>query len=392
MPTVLWATPVPPDRSGGGGHIRQAHLLAALCEQATVHLVSSGPVRDPAVRSAVACLEEVGVAEEGLGDRPRWARRTRDLRLAVGGLPREVAAFSQVRKAVAGTVSSTTADVVLVEYAGLAPLVGGRRPGQRWLLTMHNVLSVMAAQEAAVAPARRQRWLHSRDARNARRWERLTAARYDQVIAVSADDALALGGEAAVVPNGVDVERLRPTPLPPEPTVVFTGALYTGPNRDGLLWFCREVWPIVLRQNPSAAFVVAGSRPGAEIIALGLLPGVSVHPDVPDTAPHLAAARVAVVPLRIGSGTRLKALEAMACGRPVVGTAAGLGGLCLEDGRHAVFADDPAAFAAAVCRALDDRQWAESLGRAGRRLVEQRYDWRLIGQGFVDVVLSGTQR
>lgn len=387
MTEVLWLTPVPPDRAGGGGHVRQAHLLAALAERAAVHLVCSGAVGDPQVRSAAASVVELRVEEVDWSRLPTWRRRATDLRLAFGSAPREVAAFAPVAKAMEAEVARAAAEVVVVEYAGLAPMVACRRAGQRWVLTMHNVLSVMAAQQAMAEPGPRQRWLYARDARIAGRWERRMVSRYDRVIAVSTDDSSALGG-AAVVPNGVDTEKFRPSPLPREPSVVFTGALYTGPNRDGVAWFCREVWPRVLEAVPAATLAVVGARPPEDVRRLAALPGVSLHADVDDTSCFLAAARVAVVPLRIGSGTRLKALEAMACARPVVGTTIGLSGLGLMDGRHAAFADDPGAFAAAVCRALHDDAWAAALGAQGRRLAEACYDWRAIGRRFADVVLE----
>ena len=373
--------------------MRQAHLLLALAEEADVHLVCSGPVLDPAVRQAVASLRELGVREDDPASRPRVLRRGRDLRLTMGSTPREVAAFSAVRRTFARELAHTVPDVVVVEYAGLAPLVAGRTPGPRWVLTLHNLASQMATQEAAVARGRRQRWLHRRDASISAAWEQRMMALYDRVIAVSEADASVLGWpgrpQMAVVPNGVDVGSYRPTGLPAEPAVLFTGALYTGPNRDGVAWFCERVWPLIQGRRPDARLAVVGARPGPDVTTLlASAPGVSLHADVADVRPYLGAARVCVVPLRIGSGTRLKALEAMAAGRPVVGTAIGLGGLGLVDGRHAAFAEGPAPFAEAVCRALDDDAWALSLASEGRRLVEERYDWRPIGRRFVEVVLG----
>ena len=391
MPDVLWITPIPPDRSGGGGHVRQAYLLLALAERARVHLVCSQLVRDPAIREAVASLTEFDMPEPGGSNHSRWARRARDLWLATfGRQPQEVAGARAVRKVLGPAVAGRPVDVAIVEYAALAPL--GRVLGhvRTRVLTLHNVASVMARQHAAVEPGRRQRWLYSRDAQKAAGWERRVQRAFDKVFTVSAEDAAALGGPSAhftVVPNGVDLDRYRVTELPQGPRLVFTGALYTLPNRDGILWFCNDVFPIIKRERPDASLTIVGLRPWPDIQALDQLDGVSVIPDVDDTGPYLAAARVAVVPLRIGSGTRLKVLEAMSSGRPVVGTSIGVEGLGAIDGQHLAVADDPVAFAGAVLRLVADDSHAHALLSAGRRLVEECFAWPRIQQTFVEELL-----
>lgn len=217
-------------------------------------------------------------------------------------------------------------------------------------------------------------------------------SRYDRVIAVSEADAQVLQpadpGKVTVVPNGVELRDSTPAGLPADPVVVFTGALYTGPNRDGIGWFCREIWPIVLRDRPDARLLIVGSRPTPDVERLAGDPGVELIPDVPEIWGYLDRARVAIVPLRIGSGTRLKALEAMAAARPVVGTSIGLEGLGLVDGHHAAFADDPVSFAAAINRALSDESWAAALAKNGLRMVEDQYGWQSIGANFADTVLE----
>lgn len=389
---VLWLTPVPPDFAGGGGHIRQAYLFRALSARGEIHLVCSRPVVDAVIRGCAASVTELGVLESDGADRPKILRRLGDLATALGSTPREVAAFAPVCRAMSKAVRDHDTSTVVVEFAGLAPLVSLRSPGERWVLTLHNLGSVMAQQEAAVAPGRRQRWLYQRDAAVASRWERGTVRRFDQVVCVSEADRQVLdpGGElgVAVVPNGVALAPFSPVGLPSEPVVIFTGALYTGPNRDGIRWFCREVWPFVRSKVADAALWIVGSRPGPDVTSLADCEGVEVMPDVAEVRPYVERARVAVVPLRIGSGTRLKALEAMSAGRPVVGTTIGLDGLGLLDGRHALFADAPEEFAAAVCRLLVDDVSAASLATEGRRFVEEHYAWEPIGQLFAATVLG----
>jgi glycosyltransferase involved in cell wall biosynthesis len=344
------------------------------------------------VREAAASVTEVGVAETDRSSQPRARRRLGDLATALSSRPREVVAFGPVRRALAPFVAEAAGSTVVVEFAGLAPLVSRRGPGQRWILTLHNLGSTMAAQEADVVAGRRQRWLHRRDAAAAARWEQAIVRRYDRVIAVSEADARVLdaagGRNVAIVPNGVDLGGGPPEPLPPVPSVVFTGALYTGPNHDGIVWFCRKVWPLVRRDVPAATLIIVGARPGPDILQLAGRDGVEVHADVASVRPFLDQARVAVVPLRVGSGTRLKALEAFAAGRPVVGTTIGLDGLGLVPDRHAAFADGPDQLAGAVVRALTDDRWSAELASEGRQLVEDRYAWDAIGSLFADTVLG----
>jgi glycosyltransferase involved in cell wall biosynthesis len=137
---------------------------------------------------------------------------------------------------------------------------------------------------------------------------------------------------------------------------------------------------------PSATLDIVGAGPPAEVRSLNRLDGVTVNPDVLTVAPFLERGRVAIVPLRIGTGSRLKALEAMAAGRPVVGTAIGLGGLRFEAGRHALVADDPSAFTEAVVRCLRDRETASEFAAAGRALVEECYSWQRISADFVSMI------
>jgi glycosyltransferase involved in cell wall biosynthesis len=184
----------------------------------------------------------------------------------------------------------------------------------------------------------------------------------------------------------VDLQRFVPTAIPSDPSIVFTGHLAYLPNVDGVVWFCREVLPRVRDRVTAAHLEIVGRIPVADVRAL-VGEGVTVHADVEAVAPYLESARVAVVPLRMGSGTRLKALEASAAGRPVVGTAVGLAGVPWRNGVNALIADDASSMARAVVSVLTDDAVASSLASEGRHLAEQ-FDWRVIGARFTDAVLD----
>ena len=283
--------------------------------------------------------------------------------------------------------------MVVASHLGMA-VARPRDASARWVAQLHHVTSARVEQERSVTAGRRQRWLLARDVVHARRVERRLLAELDAVAVVSDDDAALLTSGARptarvlVVPNGVDVERYRPTPLPSRPSILMTGTFDYAPNVDGARWLCDEVLPRVRAEVPEATLTLVGRGPLPEVIALGERDGVALHADVPDMVPFLEAARVAVVPLRVGTGTRLKALEAMAAGRPVVGTSVGLEGLGIVPGIHAVVADDADAFAAAIVRVLRDDGHAEALATAGRALVVERYHWPALADRFADDLLG----
>ena len=196
-----------------------------------------------------------------------------------------------------------------------------------------------------------------------------------------------------VIPNAADVEHLQPRTTDPAPdgrTVLFFGLLSTVPNVDGVLYFLREVWPRIAAARPDARFVVVGANP-APAIRAHAAPQITIVGPVDDLRPHLAAAAVIVVPLRLGSGTRLKILEAWAMARPVVSTSLGAEGLDAVPGRHLLIADDPSHFAGSVLRILGEPALAGELGGAGRSLVTERYSWRGAAgllEGFFRQVLA----
>mgnify|MGYP001390962705 CR=1 FL=1 len=388
---LLWVTQEVPDANLGGGNIRQAALICHLSSWVDVHLVVVGRLRDDRVRGAVAGLTEVD--DPGM-PRPTSHLGSRLLSLWIALVrhePREVFLNRRTCRALEKVLrdEADRHDVVLVNHQGLVPLLPSLRRA-RWLIHLHNVSAVRSQQRRENARGRRRRWLFAREAGMEERLERSAVASYDGVVVVSDTDAELLTGAdhsgargpVWTVPNGVDAERFTPTPLPTAPRVLLSASLNYPPNADGAIWFCREVLPWVRAAVPDVTFDIVGREPPPPVVALGELAGVAVHADVPDMVPWFERCRVAVVPLRVGTGTRLKALEALAAGRPLVGTAIGVEGLGLVDGTHAVVVDEPEAMARAIEQLLTDDAAAEPLCSAGRRLVEDRFRWEVIAERF----------
>jgi glycosyltransferase involved in cell wall biosynthesis len=185
------------------------------------------------------------------------------------------------------------------------------------------------------------------------------------------------GVRTAVIPNAADVEFYQPRATNPPPdgrTVLYFGLLSTVPNIDAVVHFVQDIWPRIVAANPEARCKIIGGRPPPSVMALAG-PQVEMTGFVPDLRPHLAAAAAVVVPLRLGGGTRLKIVEAMAMGKAIVSTTLGAEGIEAVPGRDILIDDEPAAFADTVNRLLAQPDLAARIGRSARRLAVERYAW-----------------
>ena len=388
MMRIAWLTDEAPDRRHGGGGIRQANLLAFVAERSECELFTTGGPPDPRTAAALSAVHDLGARPVGRPSR-RWRRRFLDLWLLGPAGPSEVYDAAPARRLLLMALRSEGPfDLVHVEHAGLAHLARSRRSGEHWSMTLQNLASARAEQQLAVTEGGRQRFLVRRERARTRALERWVVDHFDLVTCVSQLDADLLGGAALVVDNGVDLAAFSPSPLPGPERVVITASLGYQPNVDGVQWFVDEVWPAVRAAQPTIQLDVVGRNPTPDVLALHGRDGVSVYADVESVEPFLARARVALVPLRVGSGTRLKALEAMASGRPVVGTTIGLEGLGVVPGVQACVADDPAQFAASVLELLSSDARAQAMAVAGRRYVEEHHDWQRLGQRYWDHLLQ----
>lgn len=218
----------------------------------------------------------------------------------------------------------------------------------------------------------------------ARTLERRAAARADIVTVVSPIDAEAIrqiapGARVEVVVNGVDTDQFAPGAIGDiavEPdTIAFSGAMSFTPNIEAVLWFSREVMPLLQARRPGVRFRVVGRDPSAAVKALADDPAIEVTGFVDDVRPWLASSAVVVVPMVSGSGVKNKLLEAMSIGRPIVTTSLGVESVEVEPDRDLLVADDPAAMAAALDRLLGDPERQAQLGAAARERVVARYSW-----------------
>ena len=185
-------------------------------------------------------------------------------------------------------------------------------------------------------------------------------------------------GETLIVNNGIDLHSVTLLPDNPNRQVLFIGTLSYYPNIDGACYFADTILPLIWQKDPTVKFWIAGASPPTQVKDLAKDARIKVIADPDDMSEVAKACSITVVPLRVGSGTRIKIIHSMAMGLPVVSTSLGCEGLKVEDGKHLLVRDRPEAFAEAVLQLLQDIALRQSLRHTGRQLVEQEYDWQSI--------------
>jgi polysaccharide biosynthesis protein PslH len=285
------------------------------------------------------------------------------------------------------------ADLVHLDILAVAGLLERVPGGVPTVLNEHNVESLLAHKRVAIENRPLHRLLLRLKNRGLERFERLACARAGRVLACSQEDAerllaLAPDCQVSVVPNGVDLEAFRPgkREFQQDGSMVFVGHMDWFPNRDGIDHFIAEILPL-LKERQGLHLEVIGRNPNPRA-PKAQAERVNFAGFVDDLQARVQRAAVFIVPLRAGSGTRLKILEAMAMGKAIVSTRIGAEGIGLVDGHSACLADTPHDFARAIDRLLDDPDLRHHLGRRARQLAEQHYGWTVIGERLLAIYKS----
>jgi polysaccharide biosynthesis protein PslH len=387
---ILYVSQMPASPPRFGAQARTHGLMTQLARRhdlTAAMLVDDEFDADECRRAMQAYCREVVMVPNPYS-RPGLAKRLLQVRslASIRSFERLRVTLPELRQSLDGILRAKRFDVVNLEFPYLghydlrqAP-PGEKRPAL--VVDSHEIAHDLARQFARVGGNMGRRVYAEVNWRKLRREELGTYRDADGVYLCSAADERRLLNEApgvrtAVVPNAADVEYFQPRPTDPPPdgrTMVYFGLLSTVPNIDAVVHFVQDIWPRIVEVCPDARFKIIGGRPPPSLQSLAG-PRIELTGFVSDLRPHLAAAAAVVVPLRLGGGTRLKIVEAMAMGKAIISTTLGAEGIEAVPGRDILVEDQPPAFADAVNRLLAEPDLAGRIGRSARQLAVERYGW-----------------
>lgn len=273
-------------------------------------------------------------------------------------------------------------DLIQIEHTYLAEYLRRipshlKRPS---ILTKHNIDADLALQSYKFADSLIKRIFWWLEWKKMAHYEPRADNLFSSLVVMSNTDKAAIDSRKKrpaathVVENGVDTLKLQPFRPSSEPVLLFLGALDYLPNQDAAIYICKEILPLLKNSVPNARVLIVGRKPSAAVLGLES-ESVEVHGDVPEVEPFYEMASIAIVPLRAGSGSRLKILEAMALGRPVISTSKGAEGLEIEPGQDYLLADSANTFVECIEKLLVNRALYEKIAKKARITVENKYDW-----------------
>ena len=396
---VLLLTPQLPYPPHQGTSLRNFHFIRGLAAGCEVSLLSFLEPGQTAVPDKIAPLAKLCQTIETVPMPQRTTAKRLQQLLATRRPDMAHRLFSQTfNTRLLQMLRAEPFDIVQIEGIELArylPVIRQGSPRSKIVFDDHNAETELQRRNFLTDLHQPSRWVAAaysvEQVRRLRRFERWACQQADWVTAVSDPDKIHLTqltqGQTpiTVIPNSLDVQQLRleeNNAIPGD--ILFSGKMDYRPNVDAMLWFVDEVWPRILQERPSTTFTIVGQKPHARLDRLRDAPGITLTGWVERIEPYLAGAKVFVLPFRVGSGTRLKLIEAMAAGKAVVSTAVGAEGFPVQHNRELVLVDDPMAMGTAVLDLLNDPTERQRLGQAAQQFAQQ-YDWRVVVPKFLEI-------
>jgi polysaccharide biosynthesis protein PslH len=385
---ILWVGNLlhPPTK---GGQIRTLGMLRALRHRHEIHYVAFTPRAQPdAVRASEEYCSHVYPVIHRAPPRRSAAFARQLIASLVSSLPLAISRYesSAARNTIRQLLDTWPFDSIVCDFVFPAPNFPDL--GQ-CVLFQHNLETMIWRRHAGNAPDPLRRWYFGLQAKRMLAAECLICRTVKGVVAVSDADADAMRDlfgieRPLVIATGVDLEYFSPPSASRRPSgLVFTGSMDWLANIDGVRYFVEKILPFIRTTRPDCTLTIVGRDPSPAIVELARRDSlIRVTGTVPDIRPYLWNAAVSVVPLRIGSGTRLKIYESMAAGVPVVSTTIGAEGLTIDPPRDIRIADDPERFARCCLELLTVSAERERLADAGRQMVTARFGWNRVALDF----------
>ena len=378
---ILWLAPAFLHPTLGGGLIRTLGILRRLSERHEIHYVAFADPTQP----------------EGLGRAGEYSfraypfpypvvQRRSNLASLFSRVPENIPTYQspELAQCAASLLEQMHFDRVVVDFLFMA---GSCPHPERSVLFEHNVETIIWRRRLEHARGITEKLRLRHQARRMFAHERAACRAAGSVIAVSAHDAGLIRSMFGIervsdIPTGVDAEHFAPPASSPHVAdLVFVGLMDWSANADAVLYFLDRILPHIRRRRPETTFTIVGRNPSPQILDRARSDSrLLVTGTVSDVRPYLWGASASVVPLRIGSGTRIKIYEAMAAGTPVVSTTIGAEGLELNPGQDICIADDPAEFAARCVELLEDGDRRSRMAAAARQLVAERFSWERVAR------------
>ncbi len=389
--------PYPPH---GGAYQRTYNLLKHIAKENNVYLI--GFVKEKNDPENAAYLEKICKKVYAFHLPDDWSKVSLVKSLFLNlfsPLPYTVQKYysKEARQTIAELIQGVNFDILHCDMIDLAGYIYDYNP-KATVLVNHNVESTLMLRQAEVEKNPFKKWYFYLQYKKLLRYERKMCPMFNCCAAVSELDKQQLQlispqARFSVVPNGVDVDYFRPQNSElrtPNSELIFAGRTDWLPNIDGLNFFCQEIFPLIKKEVKDARLTIIGKTRLNKVGAIHELPlqtakDVTHLGFVEDVRPYIGKAAVYVVPLRIGGGTRLKILDAMAMGKAIVSTSIGAEGIDVTHGKNILIADTPEYFSKQVIRVLNDSNLRESLGKEGRKLVEEKYSWDIIGKKMDEI-------
>jgi len=384
---ILFVTKQLPYPPNAGYKMRTYQLIRGLSGENKVSLICMGSVEED--KESVEALKEYVNSVTLIPSKQTPSRLLNLLSPAPFNISRWRSAL--MRKAAGEIIQKEQIDLIICDSI----YQSGNIPSNSCckVLAEHNVESVIIRRFTGLEKNILKKAYALLEWLKMRRYEDKTWPEFNKCLVVSEQDRAILevrmrSNNIDIVPNGVDTGYFYPQQTGIKPlSLIYTGEIGWHPNTDAVIYFAREIFPLIKKKVADASFYVVGNNPSSEVLKLAEKDkSIIVTGFVEDIRSYIAQSEVFVVPLRIGSGTRLKILEAMAMGKPVVSTSIGCEGIGVSHGKNIIVADGPEEFTDKVIELFNNQELKAKLALSARKLVEEKYSWTKITQELNSVI------